>query len=283
MTTAFALSGGGNLGSVQVGMLQALAEVGIVPDTIVGTSVGALNGAWLADRGAKADISELARIWVDLKRTNVFPLRATLSVAGFLGRKNHTVPSDNLAQILEDHVSFADLRDAPIPFHAVAADVLTGEAVLLSKGPTVSAILASAAIPGIYPPVEIDGRTLIDGGIVDGTPISHAVAVGADTVWALPTGFSCGLAKPPTGALAMLLHGVAVLAGQQLARDIELFRDRVNLHVIPPPCPLDVLPHDFTRAEEIIERSYEQTRAWLEAGAPELRGAMLRQAEPSLR
>lgn len=281
MTTIFALSGGGNLGPVQVGMLRALAEVGIVPDAIVGTSVGAVNGGWLADQTDRSNLDDLCDLWTGLRRSNIFPLRFPLSLAGFVGRRSHFVPNDNLRALLSGNIGFERLENARIPFHVVAADVLTGESVLLSEGPSIDAILASAAIPGIYPPIEIEGRTLVDGGIIDGTPISHAVALGASTVWALPTGFSCGLEQPPKGALAMILHAVGVLGGQQLARDIELFRTRVNLHVVPPPCPLDVLPHDFTKAGLMIERAYEQTSAWLGAGAPELRAAML--TEPDLR
>ena len=282
MTTVFALSGGGNLGAVQVGMLRALAEAGIRPDAVVGTSVGALNGSWLAQHGPDADLDELASIWRGLKRAHVFPFNPRLGFAGFIGRRSHMIGNGQLRRLLAEHVHFERLEDSLLPFAVVAADVLTGEAVVLRSGPTLQAILASSAIPGVFEPVVIDGRTLVDGGIVDGTPICHAVDMGATEVWALPTGFSCGLDRAPGGALAMVLHSVAVLAGQQLARDIELFRSRVRLHVIPPPCPLDVLPHDFGKAELLMERAYEQTSAWIEAGCPEIRASFANRTDLSL-
>lgn len=275
MTTVFALSGGGNLGAVQVGMLIALEEVGITPDVIVGTSVGAVNGAWLAGRSDDAELADLVEIWTGLRRSDVFPFRPSRGMAALVGKTNHCVPNDRLRLLLEEHITFGRIEEARIPLHVVAADLLRGESVLLSRGPTVDAVLASSAIPGIYPAVDLDGRSLVDGGIIEGTPISQAVEVGATTVWALPTGFSCGLSAAPMGALATIFHAVGVLGAQQLARDIEIYRGRVDLRVVPPPCPINLWAHDFSQGLALIEQAYEQTAAWLESGAAEVRGALV--------
>lgn len=273
MTTIFALSGGGNLGAVQVGMLRALAEDGIAPDVIVGTSVGAINGAWLAGRERVGDVAGLAEIWTTLQRADVFPLRLPHSVAGIAGRRDHLVSNQNLRGLLEEHIPFDLLEQARTPLHVVAVDVLRSRSVLLSHGPTIDAILASAAIPGVYPPVRIDGRMLVDGGLVDGTPISHAVSLGASTVWALPAGFGGGLDTAPRGAIGMMLHAIGVLGAQQLARDTELYGSRVSLRVVPAPAPIDVPPHDFSQADRLIDLAYERARGWLDADASGRRNA----------
>jgi NTE family protein len=199
MTTAFVLSGGASLGSIQVGMLLGLAEAGITPDMIVGTSVGAVNGGWVASRPDVAGISALAKLWRSLSRNDVFPTRPLLGLLGFLGQRRNLVPDTGLRRLLAEHLEFSRLEDAPIPLHVVATDVLSGQDVLLSTGGVVDAIVASAAIPAVFPPVRINRRDLMDGGVVNNTPVSHAVTLGADLVWVLPTGYSCALRESPKG------------------------------------------------------------------------------------
>ena len=144
MTTAFVLSGGASLGAVQVGMLRGLAEAGISPDLIVGTSVGALNGGWIASRPAGAGLDALADLWRSLSRNDVFPTRPILGLLGFLGQRPNLLPNSGLRRLLTEHLEFARLQDAPIPLHVVATDVLSGHDILLSSGNAVEAILASA-------------------------------------------------------------------------------------------------------------------------------------------
>jgi NTE family protein len=146
------------------------------------------------------------------------------------------------------------------------ADVLTGEDVLLSAGPAVDAVAASSAIPGIYPPAEAGGRCYMDGGTVNNTPISHAVSLGADIVWVLPTGYACALRAAPASALGMALHGLTVLIHQRLAADYARYRDKVDLRVAPPLCPLNVSPADIGHTASLIERARHSATAWLDSG-----------------
>jgi NTE family protein len=141
--------------------------------------------------------------------------------------------------------------------------VLTGRDVRLSTGPALDAVLASAAIPGVFAPVEIDGVAYMDGGVVNNTPVSHAVALSADVVWVLCAGYACALTEPPRGALAMALHALTLLVHQQLVIDVVRFETQVELHVIPPLCPLDVSPSDFSQSTDLIERSYRAAMEWL--------------------
>ncbi len=264
MTTAFVLGGGASLGAIQVGMVHALAEHQVRPDLIVGTSVGAVNGAWLAGH-PDAPTSELAEIWRGLRRSDVFPADPVHGLFGFLGRRRGLVPSRNLLHLIENNLTFDRLEQAPIPFHVVVTDVLSTLDVRLSTGPAALAVLASASIPGVIPPVEIDGRLFMDGGVVNNTPISHALALGADDIWVLPTGFSCGLGDAPRSALGMALHGLNALVHQRLAVDVDQHQSpHAQLHVVPPPCPITTSPADFSAAAALIQRGYESATLWLQ-------------------
>lgn len=263
MTTAFVLSGGASLGSIQAGMLLALAEAGVVPDFIVGTSVGAVNGGWIASRPDATGAAGLAEVWRSLSRRDVFPTRPVVGLLGFLGRLPNLVPATGLRRLLTRHLGFSRLEDAPIPLHVVATDVLSGHDVLLSSGSAVDAIAASAAIPAVLPPVRINGRDLMDGGVVNNTPLSHAMALGADVVYALPTGYACDLAAPPKGVMAMALHALTLAINQRLAADIARFEQTADVRVAPPLCPVGVSPIDFSQAARLIAQAYRSTAAWL--------------------
>lgn len=264
--TAFVLSGGGSLGAVQAGMLRALYERGIAPELIVATSVGAVNGAFIASRPqVPATADELAEIWRGIHRGQVFPLNPFTGLFGFLGFKDHLVPDGSLRRILRDHVDFTRLEAAAIPLHLIATDVLSGREVRLSEGEVADAVMASAAIPGVFAPVRWNGRELVDGGVSNNTPITHAIELGAETVYVLPTGTACDLPEPPRGALAMVLHAMSLLVMRRLLIEIEMLRDRARLIVLPPPCPLSIAPTDFDRSDELIRRGLEDSRGYLDA------------------
>jgi NTE family protein len=264
---AFVLSGGASLGAIQVGMLRALYERGISPDLIVGTSAGALNGAYIASRPqASATADSLARIWRELRRGQVFPVNPLTGLLGFLGVRDHLVPESGLERLIERHVQCPELEEFPIPLHVVAVDVVTGQELRLSHGPVLEAVLASAAIPGVLEPVSWEGRALMDGGVANNTPISHAVELGAERIYVLPTGHACSLDEPPRGALAMALHAISLLTHRRLIDDIERHRADAHLIVMPPPCPLNIQPIDFAHAVELIDAALLDARDFLDGG-----------------
>jgi NTE family protein len=269
MSIAVVLSGGASLGAVQVGMLRALDEHGIRPDLIVGTSVGALNGAFIAGRRDAGATDHLASVWRALRRQDVFPVGPIQGALGYYGFRNSLVRPDALTRLIRQHVALARIEDAVVPLHVVATDVRTGTAVLLSRGDAVEAILASTAVPAVFPPVHIDGRDLMDGGVSDNTPVSHAVSLGATSVYVLPAGYACTLPHTPRTAIGMALQALTLMIGWRLALDIQRYEPECKLHVVPPLCPLDVSPADFGRAAELIHRSYESTIRWLTSGRAE--------------
>ncbi len=264
--TAFVLAGGGSLGAVEVGMLEALVEADVRADLVVGSSAGALNGAFFAGRPDAAGVRALGEIWRSLRARDVFPFSPLGSLLGVLAVRDHIVDPGPLRRLLEKHLRFRALEDAVVPLHVVATDVLKGTQVVLSRGPVVPAVLASAAIPGVFPPVRIGHEHLFDGGIASNTPIAAALELGAERIIVLPTGFSCEMIRPPPSALAMALHGVNLIIARQLVVDIERFSDRTQIRVIPPLCPLATQPFDFSYASTLIERAAATTRDWLARG-----------------
>jgi len=268
MPTAVVLSGGANLGAVQVGMLRALIEHDVRPDMIVGTSVGAINGGYIADRWSVEGVLGLGEVWMALRRSQIFPTRPIGGFFGFVGRRDHLVSPDGLRRIVRRHVPQRRLEDFAIALHVVATDVRSGLDRCLSSGPAVDAIVASASIPGVFPPVRIDDRDYIDGGVVNNTPLSHAVDAGATTVWVLPAGFACGLTETPGSALAMTLHAVNLPINRRLQIDIERFEGSCDVHVLPPLCPVAVSPTDFGQARELMQRSHAAATAWLSDDHP---------------
>ena len=247
-------------------MLRGLTEAGIGPDMLLGTSVGALNAAFVAGHPGLDGVDRLSALWASIRRNDVFPLRPITGLLGFLGRRDHLVPAEPLTRLITSNLTFERLEDSPVPLHVIATEVVSGDDVRFSSGPAATAILASAAIPGVFPIVEIDGVTYMDGGVTDNTPIGDAVALGADQIYVLPTGHACSLRDAPRGALSVALQAITVLIGRQLVVDIERYATTVDLRVVPPLCPLDVLPTDFSRSVELIERATVSTRDWLARG-----------------
>jgi NTE family protein len=266
-SVAFVLSGGASLGAIQVGMLRALYERDITPNVIVGTSAGALNGAYIASRPQTTETADsLADVWRALRRGEAFPLNPLTGLLGFLGARDHLVPASGLRRLILRHLEVEDLEELPIPLHVVAVDVTTGDELRLSRGPVLDAVLASAAIPAVLPPVAWGDRVLMDGGVANNTPISHAVELGARRIYVLPTGHSCALEEPPSGALGVALQAISLLTHRRLVDDIERHRADAQLIVLPPPCPLDIQPTDFDRADELIELALLDAREFLDGG-----------------
>ncbi len=261
---AFVLSGGGSLGAIQVGMLRALYERGIVPDVIVGTSAGALNGTFIAARPLSlSTIDDLLALWQTLERQDFFPLSVSRAALGLTGRRMGLIDPANLQALIEEHAKIARIEDASIELHIVATDLLSGSEQVLSSGDTVSAVLASSAIPGIYPPVRRDRKVLIDGGVSNNTPISQAVQLGATQIYVLPTGTACPLARAPRSTLAVLMHAFSLLVLQRMRADLEHYEDDAELVVLPAPCEADVLPLDFRQTTRLHDDAYTEASAFL--------------------
>ncbi len=263
--TAFVFAGGGSFGAVQVGMMHSLASHGITADMVVGSSVGALNGAFYAGDPTPAGVEHLAEIWRGLQRRDVFPLtfRALLS---FLWRRDFLIPHDGIRKLVDDHVPYRNLEDAKLPIHIVTTDIITGDSMVFSKGPAAEAIVASTAIPGAFSPVHYGDHYLADGALSSNTPVRIAIKKGARRLIILPTGHACANDAPPVGAVANALHALTLLIARQLVNELEDLGPEIAYFVVPPLCPLAGSPYDFSRTAEHIERARQSTADWIAAG-----------------
>jgi NTE family protein len=188
MTVAFALSGGGNLGPMQAGSIVALMEAGIRPDLLVGTSVGALNAAFLATRPGVAGARALMEAWSALKRPEAVRLDFFTALAGFLGFRNHLISDQQLRKLIRRWVEIDRIEQATtVPIAITTTDALTGDCVVLTTGDISDSLAASCAIPGLFPPVSINGRWLVDGGLSANQPVLQAQALGADDIFIITT------------------------------------------------------------------------------------------------
>jgi NTE family protein len=262
--TAFVFAGGGSLGAIQVGMLHVLLEAGLRPDFVVGSSVGAMNAAYFAGAPHAEGVSRLADIWLSLRRADIFPLTMSSALSLFRHADSILDPS-RLRHMIEANLSFAQLEDARIPLHVMATDQ-QGVGVRLSTGPAADAILASAAVPGIFPPVAIGGRQLMDGAIAANTPLRLAVELGATQIIVLPTGYACALEEPPKGVIAKALHALTLLIAWQLMHEIDVIPQGIQVHMAPALCPLEISPFDFSASRQLIQRAMQSTKKWIDAG-----------------
>jgi NTE family protein len=261
-TTAFVFAGGGSFGAIQVGMLQSLAAHGIGADMVVGSSVGALNGAFYASDPTLDGVKRLAEIWRGLHRHDVFPI-TWRTLLGFLWRRDFLIPHDGVRKLIDDHIPFRNLQDAAMPVHIVATDIITGDSIVLSEGSTAEAIVASTAIPGAFSPIRYKNYFLADGAISSNTPVRVAVQKGATRLIVLPTGHACATEAPPVGAVANALHALTLLIARQLVNELENLGPGIEYYVVPPLCPLVGSPYDFSRSADHIERAILSTDAWL--------------------
>ena len=186
--TAFVLAGGGSRGAVQVGMLEELVRRGIRADVVFGASVGAINGAAYAGNPTLEGIERMATIWRQVKGTDIFPRGTFDGPWAFFQKRAAVHANTGLRAIIEAGIDYADLEEATIPIEVVTTSLTDGRERWIAHGPAVEAILASSAIPSIFPPVTIDGDVLVDGGVVNNVPISRALAAGCDRIYVLLCG-----------------------------------------------------------------------------------------------
>jgi NTE family protein len=176
--TAFVLAGGGSRGAVQVGMLSELIRRGIKADRVYGASVGAINGGAYAGDPTLEGIEHMADIWRGIKATDIFPRAALDGPWAFFQKRDAVHANSGLRRIIEAGMDYENLQDARIPIEVVTTSLTDGRERWITHGPAIEAIMASSAIPSIFPPVVIDGDVLVDGGVVNNVPISRALAAG---------------------------------------------------------------------------------------------------------
>jgi NTE family protein len=263
--TALVLSGGGANGAVEVGFYKAIVDAGIRVDLVLGTSIGALNGAMIAS-GLPPE--EIHARWRKTKRRDLLRwnwrglfTRGLRAPSLFDGRQ--------MRRFLERAIPARTFADLAIPFIAVATDMRTAEVITLDEGDLVTAVQASTAIPGIYPSVEIGGRQLVDGGILRQIPLDLAVDCGATTcIVALadcrnePRNMTRGFIEAWSRSFSLAITGAAMLPGYFAG-----FESRTRLVILEPCFTVRVEPRnifDLSHTDQLVQLGYEYARARLE-------------------
>ncbi|MGQ0843333.1 MAG: patatin-like phospholipase family protein [Sporichthyaceae bacterium] len=269
-STAFVLGGGGMLGAAEVGMLQSLADHGVVPDLILGTSVGAINGAAYASAPGAEAADRLARMWAELGSADVFGGNVVARL-GTLWRSSgtHLYTNDRLRSLLREHLPSTRIEDLPVRFQCVAACVERACAQWFAAGDLADAVLASCAVPGLLPPVRIDGEHFLDGGLVNSLPVDRAVALGATEIYALHVGRLEQPLRAPQRPWEIASVAFEIARRSRFTDAMAVLPSEVTVHVLPTGTehtPIANLRFRSNRqVPDRIERARAATAAYLKA------------------
>jgi NTE family protein len=257
------LGGGGARGAAQVGVLQALFESGVDPPiAVVGTSVGALNGSAIAAYPSLAGTMMLREVWMSRQALDVFrahPLGMILS--GLKRDQASALPQHNIlrlierAQALTGITTFEELR---VPLAVVATDLNAGKPAVFRSGALTPALLASTAIPGLFPSVRIADREHLDGGVVDNTPVNIAVEDGAKEILAISLMGGGEYEVVPTSLPELIARTLQLSLHHQMLADYEQLRDRARIVVL---CPITSATATWEMKREHLDKVMESARA----------------------
>jgi len=266
--TAFVLGGGGVLGAHEVGMLRALSEADVVPDVVVGTSVGAINGAFVAaDPAAAAE--RLGELWHGAHLQRAFSGTVVGRAARLARSGTHLHAIEPLRGMLAEALPAADFADLQLPLHCVAASIERASARWFSSGPLVPAVLASCAVPGLLPPVEVDGEHFFDGGLVHSIPVGRAVELGARTIYVLHVGRIERPLAPPRRLWEVGLVAFEIARRHRFHEEMSALPADVQVHVLPsggtqrPPDLSQLRYRNKTNVSDNIERAYTASARYL--------------------
>lgn len=268
---AFVLGGGGPQGAHEVGMLRALAERCIVPDLVIGTSVGALNGAAFASDPTPEMVERLKQTWLHLDEDKIFGGSILAGATNLLKFRPHMHSNRALRHLVREMTDAQTFDDLKVAFQCVAASIERASEHWFSEGPLEDALLASCAVPGVYPPVEIDGEHYIDGGVVNSIPVSRALELGATEIYVLQVG---RVERPLVAPKTPFQTGIVafeVARRHRFARDLATLPEGVTAHVLPTGSarPAGTTPikdlniRAFKAIEKRIETAYEATSQYL--------------------
>ena len=266
--------GGGPLGAHEVGMLRALVERGIVPGLVVGTSVGAINGVAVAADPTEAGVQRLTSMWSEIDRSDVFEGSIVGRLATLARTRTHLHGNDSLRALLTEALPVQRIEDLAVPFQCVAASIEGAREHWFTEGPLVDAVLASAAVPGLLPPVRIGGEHFIDGGVVNSIPVRRAVELGARRVFVLHVGRLDRALDPPRWPWEVALVAFEIARRHRFVGDLASLSGDVEMHVMPTGqeaggarfSDLSQFRYrDTSHGAERIERAHEASLRYLDS------------------
>lgn len=275
MTTAYVLGGGGVLGAAEVGMLRALLERDLTPDLVLGTSVGALNGALVAREPSLSVIDRLTELWQSAAESRmVYGDRPLQTVRRAVSTRTHIYSSEPLAERLREELGDLTFEDLPVRFQVCAASIERAAEHWFSSGPLVEAIVASAAVPGLLPPAKVGEEHYLDGGIVNSIPVGRAVALGATRIFVLQVGRIDRPLSVPTRPWDVARVSFEIARRHRFAREMAELPAEVEAHVLPAAgtSARDDNPlgyRDFSQVQQRIDASYDAAVDYLDQWLPE--------------
>ncbi len=270
MKTAFVLGGGGVLGAVEVGMLKALFERDVVPDLVLGTSVGALNGAMVARQPEPAVVDRLVELWagVGAGGKEVYGDNPLRTVRRAVSTGTHVFSAKPMRQRLEEELGDVTFEELPVPFEVCAASIERAAEHWFTTGRVVDAVVASAAVPGLLPPAKVGDEHFLDGGIVNSIPLGRAVARGADRVFVLQVGRFDRPLTVPKRPWEVARVSFEIARRHRFVRELDELPEDVECHVLPARGTSSrddtwAGARDFAGVQERIDATYEATRDYL--------------------
>ncbi len=276
MTTAFVLGGGGALGAVEVGMLRALFERGIAPDLVLGTSVGALNGALVARDPSPAVIERLTELWRAAAEDSraVYGDRPLRTVRRVVATGTNLYSAAPLRRRLDEELGDVTFEELPVRFQVCAASIERAAEHWFDSGPVVDAVVASAAVPGLLPPARVGEEHYLDGGIVNSIPVGRAVRLGATRIFVLQVGRMDRPLRVPRRPWEVARVSFEIARRHRFQREMAELPAGVTAHVLPArgtSARDDSLRagRDFGGVQRRIDATYDASAAYL-AGLPEL-------------
>ena len=249
--TGIVLCGGGARGALQVGLYQALREAGIHIDFIVGTSVGAINGALMA---SGLPPHELARLWRGLRRQHLFGYNPGVLLRPF--RSDALLRNSGLRRLLKQQLPVRRFEELQTPLTVTGTDLQSGATVQFERGELIPTVMASCAVPGLLEAPLLEGRQIVDGGLSDNLPLDLALARGASTVICMLCACCEQHPQRVRGWLNVLIRSLGAMLDRKLRADIHRLQDCMKLIVMEPRVGLDVGFLDFTHADELISLGY---------------------------
>ena len=270
---AFVLGGGGGpFGAHEVGMLRALIERGIVPDLVLGTSIGAINGVAVAADPSPAGIERLTEAWSDIERSRVFDSSVVRQLARLARTRTHLHSNASLCAMLDALLPVQRIEDLAVPFQCVAASIERACEHWFADGPIVPAVVASASVPGLLAPIEIGGEHYVDGGVVNSIPLSRAIALGATQVYVLHVGRLDRPLEAPRSPWEVALVAFEIARRHRFVGDLAAIPSGVEVHVLAtgqadPPRFTDRSQfryRDTTHVRERISRAHEASARYLD-------------------
>jgi NTE family protein len=261
--TAFVFCGGAGLGALQVGMLRALVEHGMQPDIVTGTSSGSVNALVFAADPTMDAVDRLERLWLSARRRDLFRINPWRVGRGILGGGTSLAANTHLHRLLASALPVARIEDTKIPLAITLTDAASRRQVVIHAGDALKTVMASSAVPGLFPAVDIGGRAFIDGGITSDPPVAPAVELGATRAVVMPVGWP--IAEPFRGnAVLRIADTIDWLCWRIADFELERASEHCRIELLPSPSTRLMTPFDLRATKRLIDEAYELTSAWLD-------------------